>query len=93
MKHKKQTNKNISENLFYVFITILIKSVHRQWLIEGRLQSTMRLWISSNGIGESWGMANNGEWRTGQFLVEGVKAIKCFHPRMLTPLMARVNTN
>ena len=22
-----------------------------------------------------------------------VKAIKCFHPRMLTPLMARVNTN
>ena len=39
-------------------------------------------------------MANDGEWRTGQSLVEGVKAIKCFHPRMLsTPLMARVNTN
>ena len=32
------------------------------------------------------GMANDGEWRTGQYLVEGVKAIKCFHPRMLTPL-------
>ena len=45
------------------------------------------------GVGESWGMANDGEWRTGQYLVEGVKAIKCFHPRMLTPLMARVNTN
>ena len=44
-------------------------------------------------IGESWGMANDGEWRTGQYLVEGVKAIKCFHPRMLTPLMARVNRN
>ena len=44
-------------------------------------------------VGESWGMANDGEWRTGQYLVEGVKAIKCFHPRMLTPLMARVNTN
>ena len=41
-------------------------------------------------IGESWGMAggmaNDGEWRTGQYLVEGVNAIKCFHPRMLTPL-------
>ena len=37
-------------------------------------------------------MANDGEWRTGQYLVEGVKAIKCFHPRMLAPLMARVNT-
>ena len=44
-------------------------------------------------IGESWGMANDGEWRTGQYLVEGVKAIKCFQPRMLTPLMARVNSN
>ena len=44
-------------------------------------------------VGESWGMANDGEWRTGQYLVEGVKAIKYFHPRMLTPLMARVNTN
>ena len=44
-------------------------------------------------IGESWGMANDGEWRTGQYLVEGVKVIKCFHPRMLTPPMARVNTN
>ena len=38
-------------------------------------------------------MANDGEWRTGQYLVEGVKVIKCFHPRMLTPPMARVNTN
>ena len=44
-------------------------------------------------VGESWGMANDGEWRTGQYLVEGVKVIKCFHPRMLTPPMARVNTN
>ena len=26
-------------------------------------------------------------------ILKGVKAIKCFHPRMLTPLMARVNTN
>ena len=46
-----------------------------------------------HGIGESWGMANDGEWRTGQYLVEGVKVIKCFQPRMLTPPMARVNTN
>ena len=44
-------------------------------------------------LGESWGMANDGEWRTGQYLVEGVKDIKCFHFRMLTPPMARVNTN
>ena len=46
-------------------------------------------------VGESWGMANDGEWRTGQYLVEGVKAIECFHPRMLTPLTlrARVNIN
>ena len=26
-------------------------------------------------VGESWGMANDGEWRTGQYLVEGVKVI------------------
>ena len=38
-------------------------------------------------------MANDGEWRTGQYLVEGVKVIKCFHPRMLTTPMARANTN
>ena len=44
-------------------------------------------------LGESWGMANDGEWRTGQYLVEGVKAIKFFQPTILTPLMARVNTN
>ena len=37
-------------------------------------------------------MANDGAWRTGQYLVEGVKTIKCVHPRMLTPLMAEVNT-
>ena len=37
-------------------------------------------------VGESWGMANDGEWRTGQYLVEGVQVIKRFHPRMLTPL-------
>ena len=39
------------------------------------------------------GMANNGEWRTVQYLVEGVKVIKCFHPSMITPPMGRVNTN
>ena len=44
-------------------------------------------------VGESWGMANGGEWQTGQYLVEGVKVIKCFHPRMVTLPMARVNTN
>ena len=27
-------------------------------------------------VGESWGMANDGQWRTGQYLVEGVKVIK-----------------
>ena len=37
-------------------------------------------------VGESWGMANNGKWRTVQYLVEGVKVMKCFHPRMLTSL-------
>ena len=47
----------------------------------------------SASIGESWGMANDGEWRTGQYLVEGVKVIKCFHSRMLTPPMARANTD
>ena len=31
-------------------------------------------------------MANNGEWQTVQYFVEGVKVIKCFHPQMLTPL-------
>ena len=31
-------------------------------------------------------MANDGEWRPGQYLVEGVKVIKCFHPWMLAPL-------
>ena len=31
----------------------------------------------------------NGE--QGNDLVEGVKVIKCFHPRMLTPPMARVH--
>ena len=37
-------------------------------------------------IGEIWGMANNGEWQTVQYFVEGVKVIKCFQPQMLTPL-------
>ena len=53
------------------------------------------LYLKESGlfcIGESWGMANDGELRSGQYLVERVKAIKCFHPRILTPLMARVNT-
>ena len=43
-------------------------------------------------VGESWGMANDGEWRTGQYLVEGVKVIKCFHPRMLTPPIRQEQT-
>ena len=30
--------------------------------------------ITILGLGESWGMANDGEWRTGQYLGEGVKA-------------------
>ena len=44
-------------------------------------------------VGESWGMANDGEWRTLQYPVEVVKFIKCFHPIMLTSAMGRVNTN
>ena len=44
-------------------------------------------------IGESWGMANDREWRTVPYLVEGVKVINCFHPRMLAPPQTRVNTN
>ena len=28
-------------------------------------------------------MANDGEWRTGPYFVEGLKAIKCFHPTHL----------
>ena len=31
-------------------------------------------------------MANNWEWQTVQYFVEGVKVIKCFHPQMLTAL-------
>ena len=39
-----------------------------------------------------------GEWRTigngeVQYLVEGVKVINCFHPKMLAPHKARINTN
>ena len=60
-------------------------------------ESCSQIWLpclrKALPIGESWGMANDGEWRTGQYLVEEVKVIKCFHPRMLTPPMARVNTN
>ena len=52
-----------------------------------------QIFLVTRTVGESWGMANDGEWRTGQYLVEGVKAIKCFHPRMLTTLIARENTN
>ena len=44
-------------------------------------------------LGESWGMANDREWRTVQYLVEGVKVINCFHPKMLAPPNARVITN
>ena len=50
-------------------------------------------YVAYRTLGESWGSANDGKWRTGQYLVEGVKVIKCFHPRMLTPPMARANTN
>ena len=50
-------------------------------------------WTELVMVGESWGMANDGEWRTKQYLVEWVKVIKCFHPRMLTPPKTRVNTN
>ena len=45
---------------------------------------------TSTSVGESWGVANDGEWRTGKYLVEGVKVIKCFDPRMLTLPLARV---
>ena len=44
-------------------------------------------------IGESWGMANDREWRTVQYLVEGFKVIDYFHPSMLAPSKARVNPN
>ena len=67
-------------------------------LNSSQLADSLRTWYvyrerACQEIGESWGMANDGEWRTGQNLVEGVKVFKCFHPRMLTPSMARVNTN
>ena len=42
-------------------------------------------------MGETWGMANDGEWRTVQYFVERVKVIKRFHHKMLTPPVARVN--
>ena len=45
------------------------------------------------GNGERSGMANDRECRTVQYLVEGVKVINCFHPRMLAPPKARVITN
>ena len=51
----------------------------RQLLIS--LNKNVQNKMSENIVGECWGMANDGEWRTGQYLVEGVKAIKCFHPR------------
>ena len=38
-------------------------------------------------------MANDGEWRTVQYFVQGVTVIKCFHPRMLAPIMAKISTN
>ena len=38
-------------------------------------------------------MANDGKWQTVQYLLERVKVIKCFHPRMLTLPEACVNTN
>ena len=64
---------------------------------QGRHKNSVRTYLTYIHIhvGESWGMANesDGEWRTGQYLVEGIKVIKCFHPRMLTPPMARTNTN
>ena len=50
------------------------------------LQRTKSVTGQRHDVGESWGMANNGEWQTVQYFVEGVKVIKCFHPQMLTPL-------
>ena len=41
------------------------------------------------GLGESWGMANDREWQTVQYIVEGFKIINYFHPRMLAPSKAR----
>ena len=62
----------------------LLQHIYSQWLIVNKLGSL---------AGESLGMANDGKRRTGQYIVERVKVIKCFHPRMLTPPMGRVNTN
>ena len=50
------------------------------------LQRTKSVIGHRHDVGESWGMANNGEWQTVQYFVEGVKVIKCFHSQMLTPL-------
>ena len=51
-------------------------------------QYVQKAYIIINKVGESWGMASDGEWGTVQYVVEGVKVINCFHPRMLllTPL-------
>ena len=50
-----------------------------------------KAYIIANKVGEIWEMANDGEWRTVQYVVEGVKVINCFHPRMLllTPLYGK----
>ena len=34
-----------------------------------------RRFFKCHTVGGSWGTANDVEWRTGQYLVEGVKAI------------------
>ena len=47
---------------------------------------------SQLSLGESWGMANDGEWRTVQYLVVGVKVILiCFQPRMLITSKGKTN--
>ena len=60
---------------FYIGIRLAVNIIR-----AGRsLYSTLEIVLG--GIGPNF---------TGQYLVEGVKVIKCFQPRMLTPLMARV---
>ena len=36
-------------------------------------QYVQKAYIITNKVGESWEMANDGEWRTVQYVVEGVK--------------------
>ena len=72
--------------LIHAFPRISMRFLIGMEALEYQLQRTKSVIGQRHDVGESWGMANNGEWQTVQYFVEGVKVIKCFHPQMLIPL-------